>query len=258
MTQFINIDRILAILSLILAYIFYRKSLKLKEPCWSMASQVLIQDKISKLDNLEILYNHVKVENITVSRILFWNRGSEAIRGEDLNTDNPLRIQGDRDTKLLSVEIVDKDHDKIFLKYNETEEKENDKYLLNFSYLDKNQGAVIEVIHNGKSARSISFCGRIIGGEVKRVDKGKTIYDSIPNIIGILSFISIFPLMIYVPENIGFYVWFSSFIALMAIRMLLEYYAIFTPFPKKFRDFDRGNLLDRYHPKMPVENIDTP
>jgi len=175
MTQFINIDRILAILSLILAYIFYRKSLKLKEPCWSMASQVLIQDKISKLDNLEILYNHVKVENITVSRILFWNRGSEAIRGEDLNTDNPLRIQGDRDTKLLSVEIVDKDHDKIFLKYNETEEKENDKYLLNFSYLDKNQGAVIEVIHDGKSARSISFCGRIIGGEVKRVDKGKTI-----------------------------------------------------------------------------------
>src|SRR5688500_3410655 len=85
----------LAVLSLIYAYYHYRKGLKIKEPVYSIKSNNLISGSTSTLENLNISYKDYKVENLTVSKILFYNRGAETINRQDIETINPLKISSE-------------------------------------------------------------------------------------------------------------------------------------------------------------------
>jgi hypothetical protein len=91
------IDRILTIGGLaftsLLAYYFYIKSMKQKEPFYYIRSNNLIQDNLSQMSGLNISYSGQKVENLTVSQIIFWNRGSEIINKDDIVISEPLRIE---------------------------------------------------------------------------------------------------------------------------------------------------------------------
>jgi hypothetical protein len=86
-SQAINIISIsLALISIVLAYIFYRRSQRFKEPCWAIRSITLIEGYSSKVEDLEITYKNKKVENLSISRILFWNSGRETVLRQDITT----------------------------------------------------------------------------------------------------------------------------------------------------------------------------
>src|SRR5438477_11312597 len=91
----------IGVLGLVTGYYFYRKSLREKMPCWSIKSNVLVQDNIARLEGVEISYNGQKVENLVISRILFWNNGSETIDSQDIALANPPAIVGVDGVKLL-------------------------------------------------------------------------------------------------------------------------------------------------------------
>ena len=89
--QQLSLDTILAIagtvvgiLGIVAGYIFYRLSIRTKEPYWSIVSNNLIQDNITQLNDLEVKYKRQKVETVTVSKILLWNKGGETIDRLDI------------------------------------------------------------------------------------------------------------------------------------------------------------------------------
>ena len=151
---------IVGVLSLVLAYVFYRLSGRTKEPRWAINSNNLISGFSKKLPNLDIKYSGKNVENLTISRLMFWNAGTETIDQTDIADADPVRIVPVGQTKILDVEL---------LKAN----SEPSRFLisrapdgaahLEFDFLDKDQGAVVQVIHTGTSSKDIVLTGTIKG-----------------------------------------------------------------------------------------------
>lgn len=150
----------LGVVGLIASYYFYKKSIRVKEPVYSIKTNNLITGSKSKYDNLRVLYFKKEVENFTVSKILFFNRGGETITRKDLETSYLLRIST-IDCQLLEAFIlqVNKPSNKFDLVW----DKSGEFIYIDFDYLDRNQGGVIQIAHTGLSSKSIKIEGDIIG-----------------------------------------------------------------------------------------------
>lgn len=153
---------ILAILGIVTGYIFSRIHIPQERPCWAIRSSNIIKDYSSSIPGLSIEFRGVKVKNLPISKILFWNSGADPIRSQDIPSSNPLRIEvTDEDLSILGVSIIADNNPASEFGHTLMEGK---KYVqLEFNYLNKNNGAVIEVIHSGLSSSDIIVDGEIIG-----------------------------------------------------------------------------------------------
>jgi len=147
---------VLAIVSLIASFYFYKKSIRIKEPVYSIKSVNVISDYASTYNNLTVSYKNEKVENFTVSKVLFFNEGEVTIDREDIAPLNQLRIVAKTgsilDTTVLQVNNPSSDF-KVSL------DRANGLVMIDFDYLNQHQGAVIEVIHTGLSSKDIDVVG---------------------------------------------------------------------------------------------------
>jgi hypothetical protein len=149
------------IIGVIASYYFYRKSLRNKEPSWAIRSNNIVQGFSNKIESLKVVYNDVLVENLTISKVLFWNEGAETIHRRDIETINKLRIDCLEKVKILDAKILvcnnrSSEFDVV------VSEEENCAYIL-FDYLDRKQGAVIQVIHTGTISEDLRVVGDIKG-----------------------------------------------------------------------------------------------
>src|SRR3989304_1944385 len=148
------------LIGLATSYYFYKKSIRIKEPVYSIKSNNLISGSASTLLNLYIAYKGYQVENLTVSKILFYNRGAETIHRQDIETINPIRFSSEI-CKVLDASILQANNpsNNIRVHYDPS----NKNVFLDFDYLDKNQGAVIQIIHTGLSSEYLELNGDIKG-----------------------------------------------------------------------------------------------
>jgi hypothetical protein len=100
------IGGIVGILSLVIAVIFYLLSVKEKDPCYAVAGMNLASSSISKYGDLEIRYANKIVPRITVTNICFANTGREPIRKTDIAAIDPLRLECNPNTRILSCKMV--------------------------------------------------------------------------------------------------------------------------------------------------------
>lgn len=154
--------------SVIFGYYFYRKSIRIKEPVYSIKSNNLISGSVSTLENLNISYKDYKVENLTVSKILLYNRGAETITDQDIDTSDRLMIASETcDILDASILQVNKPSNNFRI----TLDKPTQHVYIDFKYLDQNQGAIIQVIHTGLSSDNLYIYGDIMGVEkLSKVD----------------------------------------------------------------------------------------
>lgn len=156
-----------AILSAIISYVFYVKQIKEKNPCYSKHSVKVIGEKASKIESLEISFSKQPVKNLTITYLAFWNNGKDVIRREDISPDNPILLLTIPGYKIYQAKVVNETSVNGF-----TVSKINDySYKIDFSYLNKGQGALIKVFHDGLSDLDIIIKGDIIGGkEIKKIE----------------------------------------------------------------------------------------
>jgi hypothetical protein len=164
MTRYIIVGTMGVVLGFITSYVFYRIQKRRRELCWSIASTILIKSYSSLFESLEIEYGEQKIENMTVSKIVFWNNGNETIDHADIAI-HPHIWPRLEDTKILDTRVITSStigndfHAEII-------EKDIQLIALSFDYLDPQQGAVIQVIHTG-----VSLAPLLVGGEIKGVQK---------------------------------------------------------------------------------------
>lgn len=75
---------ILAIIGILLTIYFAAKSRRKKEPKYLMRTISLISSNIKKIKFLNILYKKLEIENLSVTKLAFWNNGKETIRSSDV------------------------------------------------------------------------------------------------------------------------------------------------------------------------------
>ena len=113
----------------------------------------------TKIDGFSALFDGKPIENLTTTQLLFLNNGNQTIDGNDITQINPLLIKANNPkVKILRVNIIKSD------KVNNLKvTKKNNKFLINFDFLDKDDGSIIQIIHSGKIDEDVTFLGTIKG-----------------------------------------------------------------------------------------------
>jgi len=155
-------------LAVVLAYVFYRRSLREKKPRYAVFSQTLVHDLTAKLPALRIMYDGIPQECVTVTTIFFWNDGREAIRRADIADTDPLRIVTPSGTDLLSARIQDVSNKACNVLLARPENSPSVAEL-SFAFLDHNDGFTVNLVHNGTEKDYVKIDGTLIGGKIERL-----------------------------------------------------------------------------------------
>ena len=139
---------IIGVIGIILAIYFYSRSKRIKKSTYQIRSFNLINESLSKLPDLKVIYKESIIKNLTVTKIALWNSGNETINENDLVKLDPLRISPSEGTEIYNIEIVDiVENSNCF----NLIQNNNDWNIL-FDYLDTNEGCVINVYHSGSGS----------------------------------------------------------------------------------------------------------
>ena len=181
------IGLVVGIIGAVLTCIFYRRSHRSKEPCWSVRNNVLVEGYSSKIGKLDIRFKDEQVENLSIARIAFWNQGAETLDRHDIETINPLRIEADEEIEILDVSVSLTNSSSSQFETELVNDRKSAK--LDFAYLDKGQGAIVQIIHTGIKESDIQIVGDI--KSVKEIKKKNVL---MPNTF-LTSFFSLYPFL---------------------------------------------------------------
>lgn len=146
------------ILCSIVTYFITKKN---KKPCYIIKNHYFIRDLSSKINDLKVCYNKEQIENLTISKVGFWNAGTEIIRQEDIANVDPITINVEEGYKILrptKIVYVENSANGFFI-----EEIDDRSITLNFNYIGKNEGVIIQIFHTAISNEGIKLNGSIIG-----------------------------------------------------------------------------------------------
>jgi hypothetical protein len=154
---------IISMTGIVLSIFFYLKSRKKRKPFYSSRSFNIAQDiSPARFESLVLTYNETRIENFTITKVLFWNDGKETIRIGDVAIEEPLEIVTEGDVQILDAAVIQRipptNGFEVRVSGNQSSVE------LSFDYIDKDEGAVVQIVHTGKSGRDISMRGRIAGG----------------------------------------------------------------------------------------------
>ena len=152
---------VLAIVGIVLAIIFYYRSLKDKKLVFSHQTIQLVGRNLTSLKNIDIRYNNKIVERLSLTKLAIWNSGRDAIRSADFATTNPLIVTCAENNTIYDFQVSYQNaNNKIEIK------RSNEKLLMiSFEFLNLNDGFVIEIYHSGNMSSDIIVQGTVIGGK---------------------------------------------------------------------------------------------
>lgn len=135
-------------------------------PCYTKRSINIFRNFVSKIEHLKIIYFNQQIENLTITKILFWNRGYETINRLDIPQLDPLTIRVKNGLEILDAKIIYMNNpaNQFSLIFSD-----DISYItLEFDYVDKDEGAIVQVMHTGTSESDVQISGTIKGaGKLK-------------------------------------------------------------------------------------------
>lgn len=151
----------LALLGIVLAIIFFIRSRRTKEPQYVIRSTNLMRDFTSRLEALEMTYAGERISNLTATKLAFWNNGKDTINGSDIASADPLMVKVNDGYKILDSSVLYAKNAANQFSINQSDDGSH--VLIQFDYLDADEGGVIQLLHTGKSSDDIEVCGTIKG-----------------------------------------------------------------------------------------------
>lgn len=145
-------------LGFFLAIFFYYRGRKEKIPSMAKRTNALIEGLEDKIKDIEVLYKGKKVPNLSITKIAFWNAGTDAITNSDIPTTDRLRIKAKDGVSILDFSILHQKNPKN----NFTAITQPDAtLLLDFEFIRKDEGVIFQVLHTGTSNSDIKFLGSL-------------------------------------------------------------------------------------------------
>lgn len=147
-------------------YTWYKGNRK-KEFSFSQDSYWIVKKGKKKIEKLNLLFDGKEIDDLTITKFVIWNSGNEEIRRDDLVSEKPLAIKSIGKAQILDAQII---------VYTESTNKfsitkvESKKATLDFEYVNKNDGVVVQIIHSGSQDDLLLDC-KLKGGEKIREHK---------------------------------------------------------------------------------------
>ncbi len=126
----------------------------------------LVNERHEIIPDLCLLFRGKLVTDLTITRYAIWNSGNVVLNGDDVASRKPLRIISvSQESKIIDAAIIMQNEETNMFQII----KRSDKLLeLQFDYLNKNDGVVLQVIHTGSSSGLNLEC-KLKGGQFERL-----------------------------------------------------------------------------------------
>ena len=132
---------------------------RVKKLVWSYKTKKVIGLGSNAPPELKLIFGKENITELYQTDIIVFNAGNESIRKDDVTEDVTMRFSGAEILRPPTIMAKSKEA----IRFTTTAVKDNNDFSLelNFLYLDKNDGAVVEILH---TKRTQLYCsGNIIG-----------------------------------------------------------------------------------------------
>jgi len=145
--------------TVVLSVVLARKLTRKKKPAWARYTRGIIGIGTGAPPELKLTFNGQPINNAYRTRFIFFNRGNETVRRDDVTQSILIHFQG---AKILRPPVVlAQSKQAIETSVKQVVGDEGDAVRLSFLYLDHNDGMVVEVLHT--ESQNIKCSGNIIG-----------------------------------------------------------------------------------------------
>lgn len=167
----------IGLIGLALSYYFYKKGTRTKRPYCLTFTQSIAGKVLLDIPDFQITYKGHPIERLAITKLVFWNAGSETITSSDVPAAAPFQIALSEDAEFLSysLEFVKRNSNAISMTLDDS--KKN--LLVEFDYLDKDDGFVVELLHTGLNDNAIKMQAIFKGAQVL-VRRGAALFLSLP------------------------------------------------------------------------------
>lgn len=149
---------ILTTAGLLLAVVLFIRSRERPRPRYQHGGVILVDENIPS--DLSISFKGETVPRVMLSRLVVWNDGRATLDGGDVADRDPLRIEvADGVVLHAEVETRTRDVNGVAVSFDDGAPS----LLLEFDFLDPQDGAVISVLHTGPHWYAIRVAGTIKG-----------------------------------------------------------------------------------------------
>ncbi|MDR2570619.1 MAG: hypothetical protein LBD23_10045 [Oscillospiraceae bacterium] len=194
----------LALIGLILTLILYFKGKRKKSIKYYLEGDSLFEDFVEKINGLSIQFFGKQIKTLTVTKIVFWNSGTETINREDFPTNDIFYINIEDGYEILDVSIIRSNNQSNNIAVSLSEDEK--KIKIDFEYLDPKNGFILQIFHTSTEYSSkfnvngsIKGFGKLSEGEV--TDKSRL--SSISFVVFLLSVYAIFGITIWLFFNVN-------------------------------------------------------
>ena len=156
------IGTVLALLGLLAAYYFYRKSQRQPRISHQRSEVAIVGGGTTDFpSDLQIRFGDKVVPRVTSTRIILWNSGNETFSRNQLLDDDPLRVEISEGETILQASVLRRTRgvNNLVLAMNEESPRSAN---IAFEYLDPEDGATLEVLHTD-SRTNLGIKGTIKG-----------------------------------------------------------------------------------------------
>lgn len=205
-------------LGVIVSYFFLVIGKKEKKPLFLIRTINLLRSDIKKFDTINIYHSNNKVENLSISKIAFWNGGKATISGDDIAKVNPIKINIDEQYEILEAKLIYQKNLANDFKVNLLDNKKS--IDITFDYFDLNEGIVFQMLHTGNSSNDLNILGNVksVKGIVNN-DKSLSVIDNILSILDNMLFNKY--LEKFIRKHISFIMFFIGLSMLIPLFYLL-------------------------------------
>lgn len=150
-----SFDRAMNIVGLVLAvagifFAFYFGKRGRERPVLGVAADtdVLVRSSDDELERLTVRYHGERIAQVARTLVAFWHQQGAAVRKDDIVDSDPLCINLSSGDVVLSARVVTASRSQIDFSI-DLLSSARDKVFLKFDYLDVDDGAIIEILHQG-------------------------------------------------------------------------------------------------------------
>ena len=164
-TTCVTLISLIGVLLTAIALILQIRDKKKRAIYYTIASTVLIDNKVSAIDGIKILFQDNEISTVAVSNIKLWNGGNEFLEEKDFYPGYELKIVVPESEKILAIAVSEQSDDVCNINAQISNTKSSEA-LVSFYCLEPRQGATINVYHTNINDKETKMIGKIKGGKV--------------------------------------------------------------------------------------------
>jgi len=152
----------ISMLGIAVAILLYLKAKPYKFLTLKMFSTNIVSD--TKNEDIEIHYKGIAAKQLTETKVSLTNTGNKTIVDTDIARLNPICIKAKEGYRILDVSLVASSSEDGNFSISTKKNASSDEYILNFDFIERKEGCIIQIIHDGINSSAFSISGKVMGG----------------------------------------------------------------------------------------------